>query len=420
MMAGFALAGHENGLAEARLSKAVELDRANPLYRVNLAAFQLTNASSPEIQAAAAGELEGELSDPRVSLFAARALLDDAIRKGGRARAQRFSEKLLSLPDHNFNDELSCLEVVFPGPAFPPALREIERRAESNALWVTEAGDWLNGHGMADETLRWFAGLPEPLQSNVRVQMTRAEGYIGTGDWQGLQTFLAKCKWDLGEYLRRAMLIRCKRELSQPWEKEWRQLVTDVDANPPESLLLAQFVTGWKWRNEAIDLLWGAATKPQTASQALQYLLGIYSNSNETGELLRVARAQLELDPMNPAKKNNEAFLSLLLAGPSERSERHAREAWTSNPKVPGWAATYAYALHLAGKESEAKKVMDRLPPEAIGRPGVALYYAIVLAANGDRARAKECLAKLNPTGMLPEEKKLAADLAQQLNVKAP
>ena len=144
--------------------------------------------------------------------------------------------------------------------------------------------------------------------------------------------------------------------------------------------------------------------------------MGTLRADERNSQLWRVAKAQIELDPTNPTKKNNAAFLSLLLYGASERSERLAREASTTNPKVPEWAATYAYALHLAGKEPEAKRVMENLSPEALGRPGIALYYAIVLAANGDNARAKETLAKLNPTGMLPEEQKLATELAQKLN----
>jgi Flp pilus assembly protein TadD len=417
LMAGCALAAHETGLAEANFITAAELDHGNPVYRANLSAFHLTNSSSPEIRTAAARDLEGALADSRASLFAARALLADAIRNKDNARAQRFADKLRALPEHTFSDDLSCLEAVMPEPAFHPALDQIEHRAGSSALWTIEAGEWLNSHGMAAETQRWFAQLPREIQSNVRVQMTAAESHVATYDWNGLETFLVKCRWDDCEFLRRAMLVRCKRELSQPWQDDWTQLVTDSKANPPNGLLLAQFVIGWGWRNEAINLLWDAAARPRTDSQALRYLWNLYSQTNETLELLRVAKAQLDLDPSNPAMKNNYAFLSLLLFGASEPSERLAQEASTANPSVPEWAATYAYALHLAGKESEAKKVMDHLSIEALGRPGIALYYAIVLAANGDTAKARECLSKLNQSGMLPEEQKLAAGLAQQLNV---
>lgn len=417
LMAGCALLRHETSVAETHYIRASEIDPGNPLHRVNLAAFRLMNSSNPQVWAASAQDLEGELTNPLTSLIAVRALLYDAIRSGDRVKARRFAEKLHSLPEHIFSDDLNCLEAVISEPAFSSALEAIEHRAESNVHWITETGDWLNAHGMAAETLKWFARFPDALQSNVLMQMAAAQGYLDTGDWSSLEAFVEKCHWDKGEFLRRAMLIRCKRELSQPWEKEWNQLVTEVNANPPNGFLLAQLVIGWKWRNETLDLLWSAASKPQTEAKALQSLWNLYSQTSETSELLRVARAQMNFDPSNPTRENNVAFLSLLLNGASEHSERLAREASITNPIVPEWAATYAYALHLSGKESEAKKVMENLSSEALGRPDIALYYAIVLAANGDSAEARETLKKLNPNGMLPEELKLATDLARQLNL---
>ena len=53
------------------------------------------------------------------------------------------------------------------------------------------------------------------------------------------------------------------------------------------------------------------------------------------------------------------------------------------------------------------------------GLPSRQQRRAIVLAANGETAEAKEAFAKLNPGGMLPEERKLAADLAEQLKAAA-
>ena len=106
LMAGRALAAHESGLAEAHFVRAAELDRANPVHQVNLAAFRLTTSTIPEVRMTAARELEGAQADPRVSQFAVRTLLGDAIRNRDRARAQRFAEKLRSLPEHSFGDNL--------------------------------------------------------------------------------------------------------------------------------------------------------------------------------------------------------------------------------------------------------------------------------------------------------------------------
>ena len=54
LMAGCALAGNETRLAESHFVRAAEIDHANPVHRVNLAAFRLANSPSGEIRAAAA------------------------------------------------------------------------------------------------------------------------------------------------------------------------------------------------------------------------------------------------------------------------------------------------------------------------------------------------------------------------------
>ncbi len=417
LMAGCALGATDLAAADQHFQKALELDRDNPLRRVNLTAFQLTYSTDRATRVAAGQYLEGALNDTHARLYAARAMLTLAMRSRDRMAAQGFAEKLRAMPEHTFGDDLSCLEVSIGTPGFDPALKAIEHRAESDPQWPLEVCNWLNAHGMAAETLRWLAQLPEALQANVRLQMTVAESYLALADWPGLEKFLTPRRWDDGDFLRRAMLIRSKRERAQPWEKEWGQFAAEMAAKAPDGFLLAQVMIGWKWREEALQLLWSATAQPTTNTLALQSLWDLYSQKNETREMLKVARAQVELDPANATRKNNEAFLSLLLHGASARAERLARDASTSDPNVPEWAATYAYALHLAKKDTEAKKVMEHLTPAARSRPGVDLYYAIILAANGDEALAREALQKLDARGMLPEERKLASELAERLHV---
>ena len=417
MAAGCALANHEPAVAEAEFEKAAALGPNDPVNAVNLAGFRLTSSADPSIRAAVARELETDMKDPRLSLFAVRALLGDALRNGDRGRTEALAAKLRSQPGRNFTDDLTCLETAISTPAFQSMLADVERGAQADPNLVVQAGDWLNANRMPAELLRWYGRMPAALQADTRVQMTEAQAYIGTGDWHGLEAFLAKARWGAGDFLKDTMMVRCRRELGQPWQDDWQRLTANATASPPDALLLARLVTGWGWRDEVIALLWDAAAKPETQSQALAYLWGLYSHTHDTREMRRVAKAQLDLDPQDPVKKNNVAFLSLLLFGASDSSEQLAREASAANPSIPEWAATYAFALHLAGRESEARQVMEHLPPQALERPGVALYYAIVLAGNGNFPEAREWLAKLNPSGMLPEEQKLAADLAQELNV---
>jgi Flp pilus assembly protein TadD len=413
--ANCALTRQEIGLALSHFMKAAELEPGNPIHRLNVAAVRLTNSISQQTRAVPARELEAALADPGLNLFAARSLLVDAIRWRDREKAPRYAKLIRDHPDHLFSDELSCLEAETTEQNFRAAIQKTEQEAEADEAKTVEMADWLSSHGQVSELLRWYPLLPPTRQNNVRVQMAVSESYLAARDWNGLEIFLAPCQWPEGDFLKRAMLIRCKRERSEPWEKEWRQLATEVESRPPEGLLLAGLVLGWKWRAEAETLLWAAANNPLTEAKALETLWVLFLQTNDTLKLLRVARGQLRLEPDNPTKKNNFAFLSMLLRSTTDYPERYAKEAYTTNPKVPEWAATYAYALHLSGRSAEGRKVMENLAPEALEHPGIALYYAIVLADTGQFTRARETLAKLKPLGLLPEEQKLAMDLAQKL-----
>ena len=418
LIAGSALSAREGTVAEEHFVKAAELDPDNPLHRVNLAAFRLGQSSDALVRKASALELEGLLEDARVSLFATRALWQDARQRGDQARVRQLTGRLLALPGHTFGDEVNCLGASAPGPDLTSALGPLQRRAETRPEWVTQLGEWLNAHGMAGEMLHWQEVLPPAIRSNPRVQMTIADSYLRLRDWRGLAASLANSQWAGGDYLRRAMLIRTQKELSQPWKGDWEKLVEDSQARPAEGLLLAQLVLGWGWRDEAVNLLWKAATLPEVASLALQSLWELYARDGDSRKLLRVARAQSELDPANPTKINNEAFLSLLIEGFSERAERLARALVAAHPSVPEWTATEAFALHLAHRDVEAGQMLATLPPEAQHRPGVALYFALVQAALGETVQAQAALARLNPAHLLPEERKLATELAQQLQVR--
>ncbi len=415
LMGGCALARGQKAVAAAEFAKAAELDPKNPLHQVNLAAIQLTESTNPNDREAAARKLESLVADPAVNLAALRALLNDAIRSQDAERAARFVAKVRAHAGHTFDDELNCLEAEMRTPAFQTSLQAAERAAATEGLKAMTLTDWLTDRGMAGETLHWSATLPVATQTNTRVQMSVAEAYAALYDWEGLKRFLEHCQWKDGDYLKMALEVRAKRAQSEPWEDEWKQLLAEVAQHPPQPFLLGELAISWNWRKEALELLWVAAADAKTQAQALTDLWELYAKSRETRELLRVAKAQSEMDPLNPAYKNSEAFLSLLLYGYTGRAERLAHEATVEKPAVPEWATTYAFALNLAGKRAEAKEVIDSIPAEEEGRPGVALYCALVLAANGEADRAWACLDKTDPAGLLPEERKLAEKLAQQL-----
>jgi predicted Zn-dependent protease len=414
LLAGFALTNHRAAVAEQEFIAAQKLDPQNPVNTVNLEAFRAENAVKPEARAAAVRDLQAALEDARVSLVAARALLTYALQTGDHPAAAKYSATLRAMRDHTFTDELNCLEVLAGGPDFQKRLTELEAAAARDPELAAAMSDWLIAHGMAAEGQRWIAKLPAPLRASVKVQISAAEGLMAMKDWTALAASLASRQWGGGDFLRRAMLVRCKRELGQPWHDDWEKLLAGIHS--PDDLLLARVTIGWGWRPETVEVLWAAASRPESSVQALQYLWSLSSQTRDTREMQRVASQQLSQNPDNPAFQNNMAFLSMLLFGPSAESERLAQEAAASDPAAPEWKATYAYALHLAGREADALHEIKSLPAADLAQPEVALYDGIILTANGDAAGARAATAKLNAMALLPEEQKLAANLAVRLS----
>ena len=415
LMAGCALASQQFEIAGACFQKAAEIEPANPVHRVNLATFLVAHGANGGIRAAAVRDLESLSAGPRGNLSATRALLADALCFRDAARALRFAEKLKSAPDHTFTDDFSWLDAIRLGADFAPALSAIENKAQSDPVATAELADWLNARGMASESLRLLNGLPKSRKANTRIQIALAEAHLTLGKWEELLAFLKVCNWKDCDFLRRAMLARCMRERGKPWEKDWQALTQEITPKYNDALLLAQLALNWRWRTEAIAILWTVSKNQTTAPQALRLLWSLYRESNDTPSLLRVAQARLNFDRSEPANKNNAAFLWLLLYGHSFQYEKLAHDAMAANPKVPEWAATYAFALYLAGRDAEAARIFDQMAPGAVDRPGIALYAALAFAASGDTVRARERLSRVNPAGLLPEERELAERLGRTL-----
>ncbi len=105
--------------------------------------------------------------------------------------------------------------------------------------------------------------------------------------------------------------------------------------------------------------------------------------------------------------KNNVAALGLLLGRDLEKCARLAREVYLSATNNPTARSTYAFALHVEGKSAEGLRLLQSLPEQELHLPGVATYYAILLAANGQRDQAGPFLASAEKGQVLPEEKRL-------------
>jgi Flp pilus assembly protein TadD len=112
--------------------------------------------------------------------------------------------------------------------------------------------------------------------------------------------------------------------------------------------------------------------------------------------------------PDTAADKNNLAATALLLKIDVPTARQWAAEDYARNPGDPYAASTYAFALHLQGRDKQGLAVLEKLPPAELAQPSVALYYGVLLAAAGNADQAMPWLQNAQTKGhLLPEEQEL-------------
>jgi hypothetical protein len=93
-----------------------------------------------------------------------------------------------------------------------------------------------------------------------------------------------------------------------------------------------------------------------------------------------------------------------------------AREAWTDAPLQPDIAATYAFASYKEGRIEDGIKAMEQLAERYRTEPGIALYYAALLAEEGHREEASRYLALSDGSPrLLAEEHALAKEIKSKI-----
>jgi Flp pilus assembly protein TadD len=109
--------------------------------------------------------------------------------------------------------------------------------------------------------------------------------------------------------------------------------------------------------------------------------------------------------PDDLGAKNNLASTLLLLNTQLEKANQYAQEAYEKSPKTAAFATTYAYSLHLHGRTADGLKVLRALPESDLQKPGIAVYYGVLLSAAGEGEQAKKYFAiAATDKNLLPEE----------------
>jgi cytochrome c-type biogenesis protein CcmH/NrfG len=400
--------------AEARFETAIALEPTNRTFQLNLAIIRLgsTNAATT---AAARATLDQFRTDAELGPPALRSLAANCLVHQDAAGALDFSRQLLANPQATLQDRLQNLGILrqLKSDELNRRLQTVEQEVATNVLAVAEVSGWMQANGMVAESLDWLTGLPIPMLDQRPVQMALAQGYLQTRNWKALRDIASQGNWGNLEYLRFAMNYRALSELGSTGEaaSNWNAAMANAASRREAMMQLLQLVESWKLEPQREDLLLHivqAYPQEKWAQQELELLDFTSGNTLGLHQLYSVLNGHF---PTNTDYRNNLAATALLLKIDLPKARELAAETYAGKPGDPIVASTYAYALHLQGRDKQGLAVLQKFAPDELAQPPVALYYGVLLAANGMADQAKPWLQIAQTKGqLLPEEQHLLSD----------
>ncbi len=400
---------HELDEAELHLAAAARLEPTNEVYKLNLATLHLgsTNAA---IAAEGRAVLEGLRQSTTLGTVALRSLATDALRRQDLAAATTWSDQLIANPRCTAEDRLQHLDLLSrdKGPGFMSYLESLKQRATTNVVEVGGLSTWLIQHERADEALRWLTNLPPAVRTQQPVPLATTEAYIALTNWPAVQTSLADQRWAELEFMRLAFLSEAalqKKEMSA--SSLWRSAVREAGERLGALGMLLNLAETWQRGEDKADLLWHLYQRHPGERWTLRELGRLYQAEGNTRGLNKLFGVLADLNPKDFEVRNNLAATSLLLRLNVTKTYELARQLHTEQPDHAIIASTYAFALYLRGNAKEGLAVLQKLKPEALENPSIALYYGLLLSASGQPAQARKYLDLVQPAKLLPEEKQL-------------
>ncbi len=395
--------------AEFHLAAAARLEPTNELYRLNLAMLHLgsTNAA---LAAEGRAVLESLCQSTNIGAVALRSLATDAVRRKDFAAAAAWSAQLITKAHCMAEDRLQHLDLLSrdKGPEFTSYLESFKQHAVTNAAEVRGLSTWFIQRNLADQALCWLTNLPPTIGTQQPVPLATAEAYIALTNWPSVETFLTDQHWAELEFMRLAFLSQASfQSKGITASTRWRSAAREAGDRLGPSLMLLSLADAWQRVPEKEDVLWHIYERHPGERWTLRELARLYQAEGNTRGLNKLFGVVAELNPKDFEARNNFAATSLLLKLNVTKAYELAKELHAERPDQAISASTYAFALHLRGNTREGLAVFQKLKPEALEDPPVALYYGILLSASGQPAQATKYLDLAQRAKLLPEEKQL-------------
>jgi thioredoxin-like negative regulator of GroEL len=422
------LARAQGNLAEQeeQFAAAVKKEPGNELYQFNLAALRI-HSGDPEKSAEARDTLQRLSKVAPYRTGALRALLNNAVASNDLAAADNFAQQLQMSPEITFNDYLLCLNFYrkLDEKKFRPLLEKVKPFAARDPSSLASLMDWMNQNGLAGDVVRWIEKLPPAQLSSPPTSVAVADAYATVKNWSRLKRWTRTGMWGDSEYLRlayQAIATRQSRSRSsgttdKEFETLWRSAEQLASEQPENELALARLASKWDLEKESEELWWRVAENAPMRREALEELRRLYRAKNETAKLYDVLQRLHESSPNEAPITADLARLGLNLEQNAERSHQLAKEAYDRAPNEVNCAVTYAFSLSRFGRNAEALRIVESVPPEPLHDPHAAVYVALILADASQIEAANDYIALAGEGKIYPEEEKVLDDAKSKVAI---
>jgi hypothetical protein len=403
---------------ERHFAAALEREPDNETYQYNLAAVRI-KLPDPQKQAQARATLERLAKSAPFRAGSLRALLNDAIQRSNLEAADRFAQELQLSPQVTFSDDLLCLDFYkkLDQKKLATLLEKVKPLAAREPDDLAALMEWMNANGKSAEVLRWMEKLPPAKTVNPPAAIEVAAALGAQKNWARLRRWTKGDSWGEFEYLRLAYQAYARQQSRQEVteaESLWHEAERACEENPEREIRLARLASKWNLPTQAEQLWLRVAHDPLSRREALDSLFSIYRANNDLPNLYLTTMRLHETSPDEPLIAAEYARLSFLLDRNRDEGRRVAKEAFDQAPTQPPCAVAQALFLNLDGHTADGIAILQKLPPEKLHDPRLALYLAVLLLSDGKPEAAREFIDEANSGFVFPEEKKLLEEAVQK------
>lgn len=403
----------ESDKEQSEWAEAVRLAPDNKEYQLQLGTVRLRSHDPKEHQSGIE-ILQALRADPAQQAPATRGLITDGVaRRESAVQIVALAKDLQSYPEANWTDHLLYLDLLHQtsDPQFSSYLTELEKTSTASPSDLAALLWWMNHNNLNLLALDFMKNLSPEIRDKWPIPRALADVYVRLGDWKTLEKKVDSANWPDFDFLRHAYLARAFREQDNAAaaEREWSLALKQAASarTVDGTMILLRTLKEWRWESEALDLLWAMTKIPEKEGDAMAALYQYYADKGDTADLYRVVQRRCESRPDDDKAQNNRAQLALLLDVDTQNAHETAERLYQKEPANSIYASTYSFSLYRLGKYQKAIQVLSKLKPEEQNRPEIAAYYAILLAAAGDKQKAAEYSDRANGASLLPEEKAL-------------